>query len=49
MEQENKPDYVYSHVHGYNKMNKETFLFSDLSLHLNTGGGGEVRIFNLTP
>lgn len=38
MERENKPDYGYSHVRGYNKMNKETLLFSDLSLHMNGEG-----------
>lgn len=45
MEQENSPDYGYSHVYGYNKMNKETFLFSSLSLHVNTGGRGGSRVF----
>lgn len=55
MEQENKPDYGYSHVCGYNKMNKETLPFSALSVHMNMGwkggGGGllNVRVFNLTP
>lgn len=45
MEKENKPDYGYSHVCGYNKMNKEALPFSALSLNVNVGwrGGGSPK------